>query len=279
MKPIITPEALATMDWKDLVIVDARSGPDAYQRYLHAHLQGAVFADLDNDLAAKPVDAAVGGRHPLPSPADFAKVLTRLGITPQSHVVIYDDKAGANPAARMWWMLKAIGHEQVQVLSGGLQAAMDQHLPVTSHLSAPVATAEYPVPAGFNGTADIEEVKAAVKDGNRKVIDVRESARYLGYTEPLDLIAGHIPGAVNMPYSNNMTPDNRYLGEDELKKNYQELLGNVAAEQVIVHCGSGVTACHTLLALEEAGLTGAKLYVGSWSEWSRRDLPIAKEEV
>ncbi|WP_158827095.1 sulfurtransferase [Mucilaginibacter lacusdianchii] len=277
MSPLIEASELSALPADNLVIVDARSGSDSYDRYLQGHLEGAVFVDLDNDLAAHPQDAAYGGRHPLPEPQAFAALLGKLGITPQTHIVIYDDKAAANPAARLWWMLRAIGHEKVQVLNGGLHAVIGGGLTLSQEPVTPTPQT-YPVPSGFNGTVELEEVGTAAQDANRIVIDVRETPRYLGKTEPLDLIAGHIPGAVNIPYATNMDAENKYLPVDNLREVYQEKLGNVQLNDVIVHCGSGVTACHTLLALYYAGIKGAKLYVGSWSEWSRRDLPIATEE-
>jgi thiosulfate/3-mercaptopyruvate sulfurtransferase len=260
------------------ILIDARAGQNTYQRYLDGHLKNAAFVDLDKDLATKVTDAANGGRHPLPNIQDFAALLGKLGITPQSHVVVYDDKAGAFGGARFWWMLRAIGHTNVQVLNGGLQAAINAGIELSTDVYIPTPISPYPVPAQFNGTVDIEEVKAAAHDASRIVIDVRETPRYLGQTEPLDLIAGHIPGAFNLPYFNNLGTDGKYLPADELRKAYDEALGNVPHHDVIVHCGSGVTACHTLLGMEYAGISGPKLYVGSWSEWSRNDLPIGTTE-
>lgn len=257
------------------ILIDVRGGADAYERYLAGHLNNAIFASLDADLAAKPVDAAIGGRHPLPSLEDFAATLSRWGVTPNSHVIVYDDKAAAMGGARLWWMLRSIGHTNVQVINGGLKAAIDGGIELAKgEYSNSPAAAPYPIPAEFSNTAEIEEVKKAAKAEGRLVIDVRERARYQGITEPLDLVAGHIPGAVNLFYSNSMSPEGKYLTSQALATLYNETIGEVKPEDVIVHCGSGVTACHTLLGMEHAGITGPKLYVGSWSEWSRRDLPI-----
>jgi thiosulfate/3-mercaptopyruvate sulfurtransferase len=277
MLPLIEAEEYKTLNQGTYTLIDARGFGNSRERYEQGHLPGALYVDLD-ELAAHPQDAANGGRHPLPDVKEFADLLSRLGITPETHVVVYDDKAAANPAARLWWMLKAIGHRKVQVLNGGLQAAVDAGTTLTTDIPAPPQSTEYPVPTAFAGTANIDEVQIATQDPDRLVIDVRESPRYLGQTEPIDLIAGHIPGAINVPYLTNLDADNHYLSAGELKTNYQQVFGYIKPEQVIVHCGSGVTACHTLLALEQAGLSGAKLYVGSWSEWSRRDLPIATSE-
>ncbi len=278
MLPLIEAAELKSLNKDSYILIDARGFGNSRERYEQGHLEGARYVDLEQ-LAAHPENPAFGGRHPLPSLKDFTALLGRLGITPQSHVIVYDDKGAANPAARFWWMLKAIGHQKVQVLNGGLQAAVEAGLPITTEItSAPQATT-YEAAHDFTGTVVLEDVAKAVQSPDSIVIDVREAPRYLGHTEPLDLVAGHIPGAVNVPYNNNMDADNRYLKAEELKANYEKVFNGKQPEQVIVHCGSGVTACHTLLALQQAGLPGAKLYVGSWSEWSRRDLPIAKEEV
>jgi thiosulfate/3-mercaptopyruvate sulfurtransferase len=259
------------------ILIDARGGQDSWQHYLNGHLKNAVYVDLDKHLAAKVTDAANGGRHPLPDIKDFAVLLGNLGISPESHVIIYDDKSAAMSAARLWWMLNAIGHKKVQVLNGGLQAAINAGIPLSTDPFTPTAVGQYPATA-YKGTVDIEETAKAAHNESKLVIDVRETPRYLGQTEPIDLIAGHIPGAINLPYILNLDADGKFLPPEILRKTYDKAIGDVAHEQVIVHCGSGVTACHTLLGLAYAGINDAKLYVGSWSEWSRRDLPIAGGE-
>lgn len=272
--PLIKPKDIPL--GKDVVVIDARSGPDAYERYTTGHLDGALHADLDRDLSKKPTDPVYGGRHPLPDLKDFAAWLGKAGITPLTHVVVYDDKGGANAAARFWWMLRALGHTNVQVVDGGLDAIIREGLPMTSANNQPKSTLPYPVTSWKLPIADIEEVKSAVKDPDALVIDVREAYRYRGEREPIDLIAGHIPGAVNIPYLNNLTEEGFFRSADELASQYDTALGHREPSDVIVHCGSGVTACHTLLALEQAGIKGANLYVGSWGEWSRRDLPVGR---
>ena len=276
MSPLIEIEELRSLT-DHPIIIDARAGADAQQRYLAGHLEGAQFADLDKDLALLPQDAAYGGRHPLPPIETFAQKLGDWGITSDSHVIVYDDKAAAFGGARLWWMLKAIGHKKVQVLNGGLKAAIDAGMPLSTRPYAAQAVAPYPASANYSGTVNIEEAGAAAKDAQKMVIDVRETPRYLGQTEPIDLIAGHIPGAVNLPYTFNLDETGKYKSPAELKAAYEKLFANVSPDEVIVHCGSGVTACHTLLGMDYAGIEGPKLYVGSWSEWSRRDLPIATE--
>jgi thiosulfate/3-mercaptopyruvate sulfurtransferase len=276
MSPLIEINAPRVSD-PATILIDVRAGANAHERYLAGHLPNAIFATLDDDLASHPDDPAIGGRHPLPSLTNFAATLSRWGVTPGSFVVIYDDKNAAMGGARLWWMMRAIGHANVQVINGGLKAAIDQGVELSTDDHKPKAAGAYPIPEKYSHTADIEEVKAAAQADNRMVIDVREGARYFGHTEPLDLIAGHIPGAVNLFYSNSLLPDGKYLDPQKLAALYKDTIGNVKTEDVIVHCGSGVTACHTLLGMEHAGITGPKLYVGSWSEWSRRGLPIATE--
>lgn len=272
--PLIKPGEISFE--KGNIIVDTRSGADAFERYRVNHLEGALHADLDKDLSKKPADAAVGGRHPLPEIKEFAVFLGKLGITPSTHVVIYDDKAGANAAARFWWMLRAVGHKNVHVVDGGLDAIIRGGLPMSSQINEPVTTTPYPVSEWKLPTVSLDEVKNAANDANALVIDVREAYRYRGEREPIDLVAGHIPGAINIPYLNNLREDGSFRAPEDLASLYEKDIGSRKSENVIVHCGSGVTACHTLLALEHAGISGANLYVGSWSEWSRNDLPVGK---
>ncbi|WP_210463928.1 sulfurtransferase [Rufibacter roseolus] len=279
LSPILDPkDLLALAQDKDLVLIDARQGPDAFSQYQKEHLAGAWHVDLEKDLATVPEDAAQGGRHPLPAIDQFAAYLGSLGISPTSRVVIYDDKNGANAASRFWWMLKAVGHEPVQVLDGGLQAALQASFPTSHEVPAPASTSAYPITAWQRPTANMEEVAQVAGDKNHLIIDVRDAYRYLGESEPIDPVAGHIPGAVNVPLTGNLGPDGRFLSPAELQEKYKVVTKDVAPENIIVHCGSGVTACHTLLALESAGITGAKLYVGSWSEWCRNNRPIAVGE-
>lgn len=278
ISPIIQSEELQRLyQQNNLVIVDAGSGESARKAYEERHLDGAVYADLDAQLAKVTEDAAKGGRHPLPSIEEFAHTLGALGITPDSHVIVYDDKGGANAAARFWWMLKAIRHETVQVLNGGMQEAENANLPMGSGAASPMKEAPYPVAVNDwqLPTASLQEVAKAAQSDKAVVIDVRSPERFKGETEPIDLIAGHIPGAVNIPFSGNLDAQGRFFSPDQLKSKYQGLIDEHKAEGVIVHCGSGVTACHTLLAMAYAGLQIPKLYVGSWSEWSRNNKPVA----
>ena len=272
LSPIINPEQLLNLkDSSEVVLIDARAGANAEENYRNEHLKGARYIDLNKDLAAVEKKPANGGRHPLPSLEKFAEILSKLGISPQSHVIIYDDKNGSNAAARFWWMLKSIGHEKVQVLNGGLQAAIKAGFQTNSEIESFETTGNYPITKWNLALADIEEVAKARNNEENIVIDVRDKNRFDGLIEPLDLIAGHIPGAVNVPFSENLNEDGFYKSAEDLAKKYTEILGDTKPENVIVHCGSGVTACHTLLAMDYAGIEIPKLYVGSWSEWSRND--------
>jgi len=277
--PLISPVDLARlMKQEHFILVDARTGPDAREKYNAEHLEGAQFVDLEKDLSQKSADPAIGGRHPLPSIKNFSQLLGRLGIEPSTRVVVYDDKAGANAAARFWWMLKAAGHENIQVLDGGLKTAIEAGVPVTNIIPNIKERQVYPADKWILPTVGADMVAKSAGDKSFLVVDVREAFRYRGESEPIDTVAGHIPGAVNIPYAENLDGDGYFLSANELADKYKKAIGDRDAKQVIVHCGSGVTACHTLLAMEQAGLETPNLYVGSWSEWSRNNRPVAGGE-
>jgi len=280
VSPIIkAKELLSFKNASNITLIDARAGANAQEQYEKGHLEGALFVDLNTQLASIKSDPSLGGRHPLPNPAQFAQVLTQLGITPERHVIIYDDKNGSNAAARFWWMLKSVGHNKVQVLDDGLDAAIKAGLKLSSNEEIPHNTEAYKISKWLLPLAEIDEVANAVKDTNAIVIDVRDKVRYDGDKEPIDLIAGHIPGAVNIPFTSNLNADGFYLSPTELRDKYLEALVGKKMENVIIHCGSGVTACHTILAMAYAGIEFPKLYVGSWSEWSRNKRPIATKHT
>jgi thiosulfate/3-mercaptopyruvate sulfurtransferase len=262
--PVISPRELAAL--RDAVILDCR--PDA-RAYAAGHLPGAIHAQLERDLAGPVPDPARGGRHPLPLVRDFTATLGRWGITPRKTVVAYDDQNGANAASRLWWLLKALGQPDVRVVDGGLAALRDSGFTLTTEVPSPEPEPPFPVLAWVRDTADIDEVERARTAADRRVIDVRAGFRFRGESEPFDPIAGHIPGARNAPYADNLRPDGTFKSTDELRAHFASVLDGVPPERTIVHCGSGVTACHTLLAMERAGMRGARLYVGSWSEWCR----------
>jgi thiosulfate/3-mercaptopyruvate sulfurtransferase len=276
--PIISISQFQELLTTDYILIDARSGPQAAAHYEAGHLPNALHVDLDRDLSQKTEDASRGGRHPLPTLTHFAALLGQLGITPNNTVVVYDDKSGANAAARFWWMLRAVGHANVYVVDGGLQAAQAAGTLLSTEGVQPKATTPYPVTKWQLPTVSIDTVEAVSSDPNYVVMDVRDAYRYKGESEPIDLVAGHIPGAINIPFSQNLDSQNYFLPKEQLAEIYQAAIGERPIDQVIVHCGSGVTACHTLLALEQAGMSGARLYVGSWSEWSRTGRPIATGE-
>ncbi len=255
----------------DVLIFDVSNSKNAKSNYETEHLEGAVFVDLNTQLADIKEDVSKGGRHPLPAIESFSETVTQLGISKESHVIIYDDKNGSNAAARFWWMLKSAGHEKVQVLSGGLNQAKKHHFPLSSGIEVPKITTEtYKIEKWHLPVSTIEEVEKVSQNPDFLVIDVRDKDRYEGKTEPIDLIAGHIPGAINIPFTENIDENGLFLPPDELRTKYETQFGNINPDNIIVHCGSGVTACHTLLSLSYAGYQVPKLYVGSWSEWSRR---------
>lgn len=279
LSPIIHPEELLNLkDSSEIILIDARAGINSEENYQKEHLRGARYVDLNRDLATVE-NPANGGRHPLPSFSKFSEVLSKIGIQPSSHIIVYDDKNGSNAAARFWWMLRAVGHEKVQVLNGGLQAAIKTGFPISSEKENFDTTEKYSISEWKLGLADIKEVEKARNNTGNIVIDVRDKNRFDGLTEPLDLIAGHIPGAINVPFSENLNEEGFYHSPEKLAAKYSEIIGNKNPENIIVHCGSGVTACHTLLAMDYAGIPIPKLYTGSWSEWSRNDLPMATKET
>ena len=278
MNPIISPsELIKAVQTNTVVLVDATNSPSAFKNYQQSHLQGALFVDVNTQLADIKEDVALGGRHPLPTSDQFSKTLTDLGITTTTWVVVYDDKNGANAAARFWWMLRSIGHEKVQVLSGGIQAAISAGYPTSSAVEIPNNVPSYPIQSWQWPTIALNEMDDMIEKDDFVVIDVRESQRYRGEAEPIDLVAGHIPGSTNIPFMENLDADGSFLSAAELKAKYQKVFENIPEENRVVHCGSGVTACHTLLAVAIANLPIPKLYVGSWSEWSRNNREIKIE--
>ncbi|TXJ00290.1 MAG: sulfurtransferase [Chryseobacterium cucumeris] len=277
MTPIISSSELKNIPAENLIILDARTGKDVKQNYLEKHIRGARFIDLDKDLAEIGENAAFGGRHPLPLVEKFAETLSDLGISEEAHIVVYDDKSASNAAARAWWMLRSFGLEKVQVLDGGMQAAEKAGLEFSSgeekfDKAALIKKNHWSLPV-----SSLEVVENELTNDSSTVIDVRDAYRYKGESEPIDLVAGHIPGAINIPFSENLDESGNFLSPEILKEKYSKLLQD-KPDRLIIHRGSGVTACHTILALDYAGFPIPDLYVGSWSEWSRREgKGIAKE--
>ncbi len=261
------------------VVMDCRfslSDPDAGLRaYQKGHIPGARYAHLNNDLSS-PV-TPTSGRHPLPDPAVLAQRLGQWGIDNHKQVVVYDDSFGAM-AARLWWLLRWLGHDAVALLDGGLPKWQREGHPLTSEVSAIQTTSFTPHlrPALW---VDSKSVQQAVMQSDRLVIDARAEERFNGEIEPLDRVAGHIPGSINLPFEDNLHISGKFLPEDELRELYTGMLDDVKPEQVIQMCGSGVTACHNILAMEHAGLKGARLYAGSWSEWiTDASRPVARDD-
>lgn len=264
---LVQPEPLAlALGRADLAIVDCRfalADPAAgEQAWRIAHLPGAVYAHLERDLSD--MRRRGEGRHPWPQAEVFAARLGQWGIAPGAQVVAYDDGDGAF-AARLWFLLRTLGHEKVAVLDGGWSRWVALGLPVSSSAPAPVP-AHYPARA-FDAArlCDADQVAAHLAAGG-VVLDARAPARFRGEEEPIDRIAGHVPGARNRPYADNLA-HGRFKPPAQLADEFRALLGDAPGEAVVAMCGSGVTACHNLLALERAGIRGARLYPGSWSGW------------
>lgn len=267
---IISPQdARARIDDPSWVFIDCRfslADPNAGQRaYADAHLPGAVYAHLDEDLSSPVTETS--GRHPLPDAARLAAQLGDWGIGPGIQVVAYDDASGAF-AARLWWLLHWLGHSEVAVLDGGFEAWQSLGLPTTAAQSKPQ-------PVAFSGTPDdamwltSDATETALAGGDALLIDARGPERFRGEVEPVDRVAGHVPGAVNAPFAGNLNDQGRLLPAEDLRARFAPLVEQAGADGVIHMCGSGVTACHNMLAMAAAGLPMGRLYAGSWSEWIR----------
>jgi thiosulfate/3-mercaptopyruvate sulfurtransferase len=266
---LISPAALAPrLADERWVIVDCRfdlaNPPKGEQLYLEAHIPAARYAHLDRDLSGEKTGS--NGRHPLPTAEQMRDRFGALGISPGKQVVVYDADSGMH-ASRLWWMLRFMGHDAVALLDGGFARWVREGFAVRGGR-------EDWRPATFVGapreswrlTAD--DVQRGLSDPARVLVDARAEERFRGENETLDKKAGHIPGAKNFFFQRNLTEDKTFKSADELRAAWTTLLGSTPPEQVVMYCGSGVTACHNLLALEHAGLTGARIFPGSWSEWS-----------
>jgi len=259
-----------------LVIVDVRHdladsafGEAAYAK---SHIPGAVFAHVDRDLSAP--RSPHSGRHPLPTPEAAAKLFGRLGIGATKQVVAYDQGNGVY-ASRLWWMLRWLGHDSVAVLDGGFAKWMREGRPVSTDVPH-VAPAKF-VATNVLPTVNATGIAASLPRHGLLLLDARTAERYRGDAEPIDPVAGHIPGALNRPYTRNIHDDGTFRSPRELRSEFEGMLHGRAPDDLVHYCGSGVTACHNLLAMEHAGLTGSRLYPGSWSEWSADpERPIAR---
>jgi thiosulfate/3-mercaptopyruvate sulfurtransferase len=279
MLPWISAHALfAEIDNPAWVVIDTRYAlqNEAYGReaWAQAHIPGAQFLDIGHDLSGPP--GISGGRHPLPDPATLAARLGACGIGAETHVVVYDDAANMF-AGRLWWLLRWFGHTQVQVLDGGLPAWLAAGYPLTDAVLTPTP-ATFTVHLRSELLAPLAEIRARYNDPALTLVDARARERYAGLQEPLDPRAGHIPGALNRPFSANLQ-DGHFKSPEQLRAEFAAL-GLTEAQDVVAYCGSGVSANHLLMALEAAGIDGARLYPGSWSEWSADPaLPCATGDV
>lgn len=261
-------ELSQNLDYPDLVIVDARYALGNAMAGEHAwhslHLPNASYVHLDRDLSDSKKPAEFG-RHPLPDAEAFCRTLMRCGISPHSQVVVYDTNDGAMAAARFWYLLRLLGHEKVAVLNGGFANWLELGLPVDNkipHIRPSVYHAEYDA----SQLVSAETVRSNISNPVHVLIDSRAAERYRGEVEPIDKLAGHIPGAVNRPYSLNLNND-RFRPAEDLEQDFLALLNGQSPSKAILYCGSGVTACHNLLAMEVAGLHGARIFSPSWSGW------------
>lgn len=278
---LISPDelarALAAPAQNTLLVLDCGfelTDPQAGRRHYDAgHIPDAVYVHLEDTLSGPKTGA--NGRHPLPDRGGFARAMAALGVGSQTQVIAYDN-AGGMYAARLWWLLRAIGHDAVAVLDGGVSAWRAAGHPLTTDAPAVRQPGSLAVRDGRRPTLDYPQLRQALASNARLVLDARAPDRYRGENETLDAVGGHIPGARNRYFRDNLDAAGRFLPPAELRQAFQAHLGDRAAGQVVCQCGSGVTACHNLLAMEIAGLPGAALYPGSWSEWSAQPgAPVA----
>lgn len=267
---LISPQQLAErLQEPQLRLLDCRfalENPTYGRRsYAEGHIPGAHYADLEEDLSG-PVSQGVTGRHPLPEPDQLIARLRSWGVDEDCLVVLYDDGPGAF-AARAWWLLTWLGkRDGVYLLDGGLKAWRDAQLPLSTELPEPTA-------GHFAGSpddsliVDAERLLATLEAADQPLLDARALPRFCGEVEPIDPVAGHIPGATCVPFTDNLAADGRFLSPDQLRQRFTPLLKDCPGEQAIAYCGSGVTACHNLFALCLAGYPLGRLYPGSWSEW------------
>ncbi len=263
---IDTAALAANLGRADLAVVDCRfrlaDTGWGEREYVAAHIPGAAYAHLDRDLSGD--KTGTNGRHPLPDPAALAATLGRLGIDAGTQVVTYDQDNGIF-AARMWWLVRWLGHDRVAVLDGGFRKWRAEERPVEAGAARPGARTFTGAPrAGMLVSAD--DVVSRLGDPAWRLLDARAPERYRGDVEPLDKVGGHIPGARDYPYTESV--DDQGVFKAGLQPSLAAAVGGVPPDHVIAYCGSGVTACHNILALERAGISGTKLYAGSWSEWS-----------
>ena len=275
-KLLVSPEELAGhLGDPGWVVFDTRhdlmnpaKGPSLYAQ---GHIPGAYFLHLDEDLSG--AKTGKNGRHPLPDIEDFARRINERGVTPETQVVVYDD-VGGNFAVRLWWMLRWLGHDKVALLDGGFPLWQKEGRPLSKDMPAP-RKGSFVARPHLGWTVDLPFVERFREDASIRLLDARAAERFKGMLEPIDPVAGHIPGAINRFWQLNLNPDGRFKQPRQLRAEFEELLGADAGRTVHM-CGSGVTACHNAFAMELAGLAPGRLYPGSWSEWcSDRTRPVA----
>ncbi len=277
--PLVSAAELAdALPRGDVLVLDGRfdlaDAGKGRREHRDAHVPGAVYVDLDDDLSDLSRQGL--GRHPLPDNARLSAALSRAGWRPGRRVVAYDDANGALAAARAWWLLRLVGETNVQVLDGGWSAWLAAGLPTES---GDVAPAPSHVSVHIDETAMVgyEELQRRLAANNVLLIDARAAPRFRGEVEPIDRVGGHVPGAVNRPFADNLDANGRFKPADALRAEFSALLGAHAPKDVVHMCGSGVTACHNLLAMEHAGLHGSRVFAPSWSGWiSDPARPVAK---
>lgn len=275
---ISTQELYNNLGKKNWTVIDCTFYLDDTERgrmeFLEAHIPGAVYAHLDDDLSG-PVIKGRTGRHPLPQLKTVKETFSGLGIDQNTQVVAYDSRNGAIAAVRLWWMLRWLGHKAAAVLDGGFQKWNSEKRPLSSGKSSTTRKSFVPTPQP-SLIADLKEVEIARNNPTIPLIDARANERYLGLNEPIDVIAGHIPGALNLPHEELISDKGTFKSSEHLQQLYRILFNENQSQNSIVYCGSGVTSIMHLLAMEHIGLRGGRLYVGSWSEWiTDKNRPVA----
>ena len=272
----ILAQHLDSPDWRIMDcrfdLADKAAGWWAYQS---GHIPNALYAHLEEDLSG-PVTKQ-SGRHPLPDAADLASRFAAWGIGPNTQLVVYDGRPGAL-ASRLWWLSRWLGHEAVAVLNGGFAAWCEAGLPVSQAIPQ-VSPKEFTARVNDALWLSTEAVQTQLARGEIRLIDARDEARFKGMVELLDRVAGHIPGSVNMPFEKNLDASGKFLTPEKLQANFSQTVADFTINNVVHSCGSGVTACHNILAMEIIGLTGSRLYPGSWSEWiTDPNRPVSTEK-
>jgi len=276
---LITAQSLAEMlklEGSDLLLCDCRHDLVDHslgaRLYAESHLPGAIFVSVDRQLSA--AKSGSNGRHPLPTPEVFAQTLATMGVNEKTRIVAYDN-TGGQYAARFWWMARWVGHANVQVLDGGLNAWTKAGFALTTDVPAARSLGDFKRTSSLTKSVSMQEIRAGLTNPQRVILDARPFDRFQGQNETLDPKAGHIPGSISRPTPTNLNPDATFKDPLTLRAEFSKLLGSHTPDQLVASCGSGIAACHLLLSMDIAGMPGGALYGGSWSEWSAQpDAPI-----